>query len=377
MDNLLPAHAGNRQLCLSLLQFLKSYGIEVTLLSCYLSGKNPPEINEYVDHLYEIQNPLADNGVRILNKLLNCFIVNPLKKDILFRLLIKKELTKFLSKKRFDYIIFNYLKFADILPKESSNQTLLFTHDIVYQRYKSLSNRPFKRLISDYVIKPYELDRLNKFFKVLVVADYEKKELSNHILDDNILNIGAPQKTKMLPVGQFEYYFSFIGADVEQNVESIEYFLRNIYLDFRDKTFAVAGKISLNPSIKKMTAEYPNIKLLGFVDDLEKFYTKTRFVVGTIISGSGIKIKILEAMSFGKVVIATEKGLEGIHARHLKEVININQMNLSDITTIMEEFELTENYSKVSKDSIKFIQNNYSLRALFGPLADGILNDFS
>ena len=41
----------------------------------------------------------------------------------------------------------------------------------------------------------------------------------------------------------------------------------------------------------------------------------------TLLSGSGMRAKILEGMALGKVVLTTSLGLEGIDAQHLKNVL--------------------------------------------------------
>ena len=46
-----------------------------------------------------------------------------------------------------------------------------------------------------------------------------------------------------------------------------------------------------------------------------------------LLSGSGMRAKILEGMALGKVVITTSLGLEGIEATNRKEVLIANQLS--------------------------------------------------
>ena len=50
----------------------------------------------------------------------------------------------------------------------------------------------------------------------------------------------------------------------------------------------------------------------GFVDDLDAVYARAAVVVAPLVSGGGIKIKILEAMGRGAAVVTTPIGAEGI-----------------------------------------------------------------
>lgn len=55
----------------------------------------------------------------------------------------------------------------------------------------------------------------------------------------------------------------------------------------------------------------------GFVDDLDALYRQAAVFVVPLVSGGGIKIKVLEAMGRGAAVVSTDIGLEGIDAEGL------------------------------------------------------------
>lgn len=57
--------------------------------------------------------------------------------------------------------------------------------------------------------------------------------------------------------------------------------------------------------------EGPGVRLLGYLDRLEDFYAQADLVVAPMLMGSGLKMKVGEALSFGRPVIGTEIGLEG------------------------------------------------------------------
>lgn len=55
----------------------------------------------------------------------------------------------------------------------------------------------------------------------------------------------------------------------------------------------------------------PGVKLLGYVDRIEAFYETVDVVVAPMLMGSGLKMKVAEALSFGMPVIGTRLGFEG------------------------------------------------------------------
>ena len=68
-----------------------------------------------------------------------------------------------------------------------------------------------------------------------------------------------------------------------------------------------AGSIS-----NKDFARASNFECLGFVDDPKDFYQNMDIILNPNIGGSGLKIKSIEALAFGKPLIATHDAMIGI-----------------------------------------------------------------
>jgi glycosyltransferase involved in cell wall biosynthesis len=52
----------------------------------------------------------------------------------------------------------------------------------------------------------------------------------------------------------------------------------------------------------------------GFAEDIEPFYQRTAVAVVPLLSGSGVKGKVLQALGCGRPVVTTSVGAEGIPA---------------------------------------------------------------
>lgn len=108
----------------------------------------------------------------------------------------------------------------------------------------------------------------------------------------------------------------FIGLlDYAPNYTGIDYFLKNVYLKLYkvqpDIEFHIAGKIS-NEKLKNDWERYPNVKVLGFVDDIIEAYTNSRVVVIPIYSGAGTNIKLLESMRMNRACAVSEFSTRGL-----------------------------------------------------------------
>lgn len=64
------------------------------------------------------------------------------------------------------------------------------------------------------------------------------------------------------------------------------------------------------------SSEFPNVEFLGFVSDaqLEQAYLESALFICPVVLGSGIKIKVVEALSYGMPVALTEESCAGIES---------------------------------------------------------------
>jgi glycosyltransferase involved in cell wall biosynthesis len=81
--------------------------------------------------------------------------------------------------------------------------------------------------------------------------------------------------------------------------------------------FLIAGR---NPPEALVRAAPENVLFLGFVDSLADFYAQCSVVVAPLLSGGGVKIKVAEALSYGKAVVTTSVGAEGMELEDGKDI---------------------------------------------------------
>lgn len=110
----------------------------------------------------------------------------------------------------------------------------------------------------------------------------------------------------------------FIGAlDWIPNQEGLTWFLGDAFNQLIQLVpsvrFHIAGRNAPDHFIRKMN--HPLITYHGEVEDAVRFMQSYRVMVAPLMTGSGIRIKILEGMAVGRPVAATPVAIEGIEAR--------------------------------------------------------------
>ncbi|GAB4405523.1 MAG: glycosyltransferase family 4 protein [Bacteroidia bacterium] len=121
------------------------------------------------------------------------------------------------------------------------------------------------------------------------------------------------------PGGEMEYPSVFyLGAlDWQPNREGMDWFLKEVWprvhAQFPNVKFYLAGR---NMPDKYLNIHRQNIVPLGEVPDAGAFIRSKAVMVAPIFSGSGMRVKVVEGMAYGKAMVATPMATEGIGVTH-------------------------------------------------------------
>lgn len=152
---------------------------------------------------------------------------------------------------------------------------------------------------SDIVLAIQEQE--SQYFEVLLA----KKPAKVFTLDI----MQAPDHPEVLP--SKEPVIGFLASGNNHNTEGLKRFISHVWPSILDAhpnaILKVAGSVT-----KNITPYADNIELIGWVDDLKTFYQQCRLIINPCETGSGLKIKTIEAISFGIPVVSTPCGAAGV-----------------------------------------------------------------
>lgn len=116
----------------------------------------------------------------------------------------------------------------------------------------------------------------------------------------------------------------FIGLmTYEPNIECVTRLVRRImplvWQTAPQARLIVAGNGS--DALPRASSADARIEYLGFVPDLDELYARTRIVCCPMINGGGTRVKLIEAAAYGKPIVATGVGAEGLAFCHNEEFL--------------------------------------------------------
>lgn len=106
-----------------------------------------------------------------------------------------------------------------------------------------------------------------------------------------------------------------------------------------------------------------NINYRGFVEDLEPFKQSSTIFLAPLLSGSGMKLKIIEGLASGLPIITTKFGAEGIEIESGTHFIEANTASEFEkaIFRLLENESLRES---ISNNAVQVIKQKYTWKAI-------------
>ena len=178
---------------------------------------------------------------------------------------------------------------------------------------------------------------------VIFVSDVETDYLNRRLPGKAItIPVGINAIPKMKLNGKPEKnLLSYVGnLKVAANVDTLNWIISDILPKIHhDVKFMVVGKCP--DDIRRKYMNYTNVVFTGRVDDLVEYIRKSQIFLSPILYGTGIKTKILEAMSMGIPVVTNDVGAEGIAAKDGKEfwVKNDSVTIAKQVDTLLDHYD--------------------------------------
>jgi glycosyltransferase involved in cell wall biosynthesis len=335
-----PPNSGYPIVVYNTIAGLLKLGVEISLFSINAS-KHSVDVDDIYDPIFEKINFHSyniDTEVNIWGAFFNIFSNQSYNVSRFYDDEAAKLLENVLREQEFDIIQFEGLfvvPYLDVVKENSKAKLIYRAHNIefdVWERLAAIEQFTPRRKYLEFLsrrLKVYETEQINRFHQVFAISEPDRQ---------NILKMGCQTRLDVFPVAiDFEKYnvdtsktsfptlFHLGAMDWRPNKEGLEWFLDEIWPDIEklsgELRFYIAGK-----NMQKQFFDYDSENLIveGEVFDAIEFMNSKAIMIVPLLSGSGMRVKIIEGMAMEKCIIATTMAAEGINCKPGKDILIAN-----------------------------------------------------
>ncbi|CDH43070.1 glycosyltransferase family 4 protein [Candidatus Contendibacter odensensis] len=164
----------------------------------------------------------------------------------------------------------------------------------------------------------------------------------------------------------------FVGAlNYEPNIHGLQYFMGSILPMIRLGTqkrvrLVIVGR-SPSKIIQNLVASVALVEIHANVPTLESFYADADIAIVPLLNGGGTRLKILEAFGYGRAVVSTSIGAEGIEAEPGKQLL-IGDTADAFAAQCLELIASTERREQLAQAGRQLVVEKYGPQALAAAL---------
>lgn len=374
-----PADGGYAIVVHNSIQSLLKLGCEVSLFSLNTT-------KHYV-RIKSIKDPLAtqikftqykiDNRVKAKDAFFNLFTDQSYNISRFYDSGCASKLGHLLRTHEFDIVQFEGLQVApylDVVKANTPAKLIYRAHNIEHQIWKRLTlkenfilRKIYLRILSKR-LQRFELDVLYRFdavFSISFVDEHFFKSIGCNIPVYTFpvaLNLDKYQNTYLLSPDKSVGYIG--SMDWRPNIEGVNWFLETVWPFIKQLgsgiTFHLAGK-NVPKQFKILSDE--SFIMEGEVENAIEFISRQHVLIVPLLSGSGMRVKIIEAMALGKCIIATSIAAEGINYQHDKDILIADKAD-DFYRQILRCFTDKTLISKIGEGARKLVEKNHDQEKL-------------
>ena len=246
----------------------------------------------------------------------------------------KNKLIEILKNNKYDIVQLEMIYMAPYIEtiREHSDATIVLrAHNVehlIWDRIAKKTKFPPKRWYLNHLVrtlKKYEMDVINKVDGIAAItyrdATFFRGETAVPVIDIPF-GVNPDEFNPAYEVKDNPTLYHIGSMNWMPNEEGIRWFLNNVW----DKVAKRNPDLQLNLAGRNMPKwllrlKKKNVNIVGEVPDAKEFVKNNDIAVVPLLSGSGIRIKIIESMAMGKTVVTTMVGAEGIQYSEYENII--------------------------------------------------------
>lgn len=310
-------------------------GVDLTLLTINTKKHFKPDsgVDEEFRKKSNYMSVYRNTDVSIAGALMNLFTDRSYFASRFYFKEFEDKLVSVLKAKEFDVVQLESIFMGDYIPvirKYSKAKIVVRTHNIEHMIWSRMianeKNSAKKKYLSlqNARLKVFEYWVLKEVDAIVPITAVDQKYFESWNIQKPyfssptglLLEKYQVDHRKEIPMSVFH----FGSMDWMPNEEAVLWFVDEVWskvIELQPKAkFYIVGR-GISPKVSAI--DVPNAVVIGAAGSPQEVYHNYSVMVVPLLSGSGMRIKLIEGMAYGKAIVSTSVGAEGIPVTNGKD----------------------------------------------------------
>ena len=202
---------------------------------------------------------------------------------------------------------------------------------------------------------------------MILISEVDARTVKNHCPQSKVMTITNGVDTcyfqQDVSVNRVPRSLLFTGVmNYSPNNDAMVYFIKQIFpliLKKKDDIRLMIAGPNPSPELVALSQGHPHVELLGYVDDIRIAFNKAEICISPLLSGAGVKNKVLEAWAMSKPIVATSLSCAGLEAQDGNNILLADTpADFADaVSRLLSDTDLRD---QILKNGRKNVEENYS-----------------
>lgn len=265
----------------------------------------------------------------------------------------RKQARSLFRDRNYDVALVSYSEWGKLESTIKAHRKIIDTHDFMTVQRKwsedyDIDNRSIGQIFQE------ELDILSLYDEVWTYSS-EEHYIFEQFLDKEVKLVPVSFSQHKLKIDRIiEYPLLYVASSNPHNRLAAKWLIEQVLPLLKNTTVYIVGQICDN------IPETNNVVKLGMVEDINEIYRASKIALCPMFTGTGIKIKTVEALSYGIPVVTTRRGVDGLANKSENGclVANTAESFAKYITELLQD---EQKYLELSAKAELYFQQNHSL----------------
>ncbi|MFD0751510.1 glycosyltransferase [Mucilaginibacter calamicampi] len=376
-DDVAVQNAGNKTRALELLKYFKHRQIAVDFASLQYEGPDRGCTNQTIDFVKD--SVLAQNVYLLPRKpgksnalfyflkyklwdLFYYWFTFPLRSDIptFMTLTLKRAFEELLQKNQYDHVVISYIYYAELVGNKEllkGATTIIDTHDFITAQFK------YRKSFNLGITFQDEIKRLDQFNEVWAISGEEQYVFGQFCKTKvRLVPLMMEPKTPSANPPEKKYDLIYVASNNVHNERSAKWFFDEVY-PLLPKNI----RICMVGGINKVLGDREEAEQIVFADDLDNLYTQSKISLCPMLTGTGVKVKVVEALAHALPVVCTTRGVDGLPNKTLNGclVTDDSAQFAHNIVALLNDNDFYKRQSRLAEQAFS---NGFSTETVYTEL---------